>query len=171
MNEEKKICGAKKVNGQPCRCHPMDNGRCRLHGGRNIDDKRPNLPGRPPTHGMYSKYLKGKIFERSEEFMIDKDFLSLRSEIAIARSLMANFLEKFDEDKVTFDTIESIKALLEQIRKLNDTYVRIETQRKYALSPEEVIRVIKEVALIIREEVKDDEIYKKVQSRVERIKI
>jgi hypothetical protein len=41
-------CGAKrKYDGRPCQAPAMENGRCRLHGGKST--------GRPIIHGWYSK--------------------------------------------------------------------------------------------------------------------
>jgi len=43
-----KICGAKsKCTGKPCRQPAMENGRCRLHGGRST--------GRPVISGRWTK--------------------------------------------------------------------------------------------------------------------
>lgn len=47
-NPMKPICGAHaRTTGNPCQKQPLDNGRCRLHGGLST--------GRPPTHGFYTK--------------------------------------------------------------------------------------------------------------------
>ena len=43
---DKVLCGAKarSVEGAPCKLPPMENGRCRFHGGKT-----------PIKHGKYSK--------------------------------------------------------------------------------------------------------------------
>jgi len=42
------FCGAHcRTTGQPCKNHPMPNGRCRMHGGKST--------GRPTTHGLFTK--------------------------------------------------------------------------------------------------------------------
>lgn len=42
------LCGAYcRTTEQPCKNHPMANGRCRMHGGKST--------GRPATHGMFTK--------------------------------------------------------------------------------------------------------------------
>ena len=42
------FCGAHcRTTGQPCKNHPMPNGRCRMHGGKSS--------GRPKTHGQYTQ--------------------------------------------------------------------------------------------------------------------
>jgi hypothetical protein len=54
------ICGAyARRTGQPCKGKPMENGRCRMHGGTN--------PGRPVTTGQWTnearaaRKLRGEI--------------------------------------------------------------------------------------------------------------
>jgi hypothetical protein len=42
------LCGAHcRTTGMPCQNYPMENGRCRMHGGGG--------GGRPITHGQYTK--------------------------------------------------------------------------------------------------------------------
>lgn len=42
------LCGAHcRTTGEPCKNHPMPNGRCRMHGGKST--------GRPSTHGLFTK--------------------------------------------------------------------------------------------------------------------
>jgi hypothetical protein len=146
----------------------MDNGRCRLHGGRNIDDKRPNLPGRPIVHGMRSKYARTKLSDKIQEFMEDQDFLSLREEIALMRSLLDEFMA--DREKFPADDIETITGLIDQIRRLNDTFIKIEAQRKFTLAPDDVIRIMKAIVEIIRRNVIDDVIYNKIRDEINSVR-
>lgn len=47
-NPMQALCGAHcRTTGQPCKNHPMANGRCRMHGGKSS--------GRPVTHGLFTK--------------------------------------------------------------------------------------------------------------------
>jgi hypothetical protein len=51
INPMKPICGAHaRTTGNPCQKQPMENGRCRLHGGLST--------GRPTIHGMFTKAAK-----------------------------------------------------------------------------------------------------------------
>lgn len=176
--EQGKVCGAKTKDGGICQARPMDNGRCWVHSGRNVDDKRAlpdstkNLPGRPPTHGMYSKYKDLTITEKLNEFMNDPDFTSLQEELSLARVLLQKFMKKreLDDGNFSTDDLEVIDRLMTQIRRLSDTFVKIEVQKKFALSPEEIMRVIKIVVDIIRKHVTDDAIYQNIKDDVSKIK-
>lgn len=47
-NPMQALCGAHcRTTGEPCKNHPMPNGRCRMHGGKST--------GRPQTHGFFTK--------------------------------------------------------------------------------------------------------------------
>ena len=55
-NPMQALCGAHcRTTGEPCKNHPMPNGRCRMHGGKST--------GRPPTTGMFTKLA---LEQRSE---------------------------------------------------------------------------------------------------------
>jgi len=62
-------CGAHaRTTGKPC-CNPaMENGRCRMHGGKST--------GRPIIHGMYTKEKKQKYAEAKELLVAFRDLLS-----------------------------------------------------------------------------------------------
>ena len=48
-----KACGAHaKQTGRPCKAWAMDNGRCRLHGGKSTGAKNPH---KRITHGLRTK--------------------------------------------------------------------------------------------------------------------
>ena len=56
-NPMQALCGAHcRTTGEPCKNHPMSNGRCRMHGGKST--------GRPQTHGMFTK----PALQRKAEF-------------------------------------------------------------------------------------------------------
>jgi hypothetical protein len=47
-NPMQALCGAHcRTTGQPCKNHKMNNGRCRMHGGKGL--------GRPVKHGYFTK--------------------------------------------------------------------------------------------------------------------
>lgn len=176
-NKNYKICGAKTKSGKPCQGKAMDNDRCRMHGGRNVKDSRElaestrNVPGRPPKHGKYSKYLKHTLKDKYEDFMSDPDMLSLKDELAQTRALTARFMEKFDEDKYTIDDLESINKLTSEIRKLADTINKIELSRKLALSPEDVRRILALIADIITRFVTDEDTRLEIIEEIRKIRV
>lgn len=59
-----KICGAKTRGGEPCKTVGMQNGRCRMHGGKSLS----GMSHPKYKHGLYSKYtLEGMWFRIEQE--------------------------------------------------------------------------------------------------------
>jgi hypothetical protein len=83
-------CGAQKRGGKGiCKARAMENGRCRIHGG-----KSPSGIASPHfTTGRYSKHMPTRMAAKYEESLKDVDILSLRHEIALLDSQMADVLE------------------------------------------------------------------------------
>lgn len=50
------ICGAKTRSGQPCQNRAMENGRCRMHGGKNKPAPKGNQYAAKPG-SLYSQFL------------------------------------------------------------------------------------------------------------------
>lgn len=169
---EPKLCGAKTRKGTPCKRYAMDNGRCILHGGRNVNDKRGlKVPGRPITHGLYSRYARGSIAELAKKYLEDKNFLSLKEEIAVTRALLSRILENIDANsEPEFDDTRNLAILTDSIRKLVESFVKIESTKRFALSPDEVARVMRAVADIIKKYVTDEELYEKIRREILQIK-
>lgn len=62
-------CGAyARTTGKPCQAPAMENGRCRMHGGK---------AGRKPTHG---RYTKAAIEQRREVRQLIRDLTALLGE-------------------------------------------------------------------------------------------
>ena len=184
MNEKKqsektyKICGAKsKRTGQPCQGRAMDNGRCRMHSGMNKDDKR-FLPdskrkpvGAPMKHGRYSKYLKGKLKEKVEDFVNDKDMMNLTDELAQTRAMLSRIIENLDKEKYDQDDVDNFSKLTDQVRKLTEAIIKIEIVKRYAMTPEEVQRIMKAIGGVIFREIKDEDLRAKVVIEIDKIKV
>ena len=191
MNEEIKLCGAEaKWSGKPCRNRAMDNGRCKYHGGRDIDDPRldprnpRNVPGRPVVTGKYSKYLKNQLSDRISNYLEDKEFLSLKDEIATIRAMLSRVLEHMDAEEMEvvidgkvlnhakpIETIDSVLQLTDSLRKLAQTYSTIEMSRKFAMTPDEVIRILRNVTDIITKHVSDPDVLHNIKEDISKIKV
>ena len=53
-NPMQAFCGAHcRTTGEPCKNHKMENGRCRMHGGKS--------PGRPVINGRYTREAVGEM--------------------------------------------------------------------------------------------------------------
>ena len=112
-------CGAKsKSTGKPCAQPAMNNGRCRLHGG-----KTPAGIASPHyKHGMRSKF-PGLPISMAESFEIarsDPEILNLTDDIALLYARMGQLVEKIDIE----DAEQRWKDLREQIKIFNDARAR-----------------------------------------------
>lgn len=90
--KERRICGAKKKDGSPCRAQPMANGRCRLHGGLSLT----GLASPTFKHGRYSKYLPARLADRYHESQSDPELLVLRHEISVIDARLGDLLGRVD---------------------------------------------------------------------------
>lgn len=70
---EKKLCGAKTRNSEPCRKAALANGRCRLHGGKSTGPKdRSKLKGNKNAlkHGQYEAIWLDTLTEEEWELYV-----------------------------------------------------------------------------------------------------
>lgn len=86
-------CDAKTRNGGRCRHEAgwgtdhFGEGRCKLHGGASH--------GRPIIHGRYAYALQGKLREKFAAAMTDVNPLDLLPELAMQRTLLADYVSRF----------------------------------------------------------------------------
>lgn len=61
----RKRCGAKTRSGKPCKNGAMDNGRCRMHGGKSTGAPPAKLKknSNATKHGLFAKYLPKETLE------------------------------------------------------------------------------------------------------------
>ena len=68
-----KLCGAHaKQTGLPCKAWAMNNGRCRLHGGKSTGAKQPH---KRITHGLRTKESMKQRKETRELIKASRDLL------------------------------------------------------------------------------------------------
>lgn len=78
---------------RPCRRRVVEPGqRCNLHGGASLK----GLDSPVLTHGRHSKYLPARLQERYEEALADPDLISLRDEIALLDTRIAELVSGMD---------------------------------------------------------------------------
>lgn len=94
-----RVCGAKTRSGKPCAQKAMENGRCRMHGGKST--------GAPIKHGRYSKFLPTRLAAKYEEALQDAELISVREEVAIVQTFIAETIESIDLDncEAMWDTL------------------------------------------------------------------
>lgn len=127
-------CGAKTRAGSPCLqpagwgTEHVGSGRCKLHGGNG---------GRPPIHGRYATVLKGRLREKFELLNTDEDPLNILPELQVQRTLLMDYLGRFEEGMVV--TGESLKIISDLSNDVVNTATKIvKTRNEMALTAVEV---------------------------------
>jgi hypothetical protein len=92
----RRMCGAKKRNGEPCRGPALANGRCRIHGGLT-----PGGVASPHyKHGRRSRYLKDLPSEVRAGYragLKDPDLHSMNDEMAALQSRLPQLFRSLNK--------------------------------------------------------------------------
>ena len=85
-------CGAKTRSGQPCKSPAMDNGRCRMHGGKHPK----GMAHYNYKEGKYSKALPQRMREAYQDAIDDPQLLEQRAQVAILDARLLDLLSRVD---------------------------------------------------------------------------
>lgn len=150
----KPSCGAKTRSGHPCRKEAgwgtdhFGEGRCRLHGGK---------VGRQFKHGQYATVTKKTIRDLANELEADPEPLNVLPELALARALLLDWLNRYGElDAYSDRPPDPLEArpLIEGISKI---VYRIErTKNAKAISPSDLYRIMAEMGRAVDTVVADE---------------
>lgn len=141
------FCGAKTRSGEPCKNAAMPNGRCRMHGGKST--------GRPIIHGRYSLKHRQSLAKKQEEFLNDPNPGDLTAELALMRSLLQDYLDRYVEGvTLPLEDIERIMGMIENISRLVERVAKIINQT--ALTQAEVLLLQKAFIAVLDEFLEDD---------------
>lgn len=104
-------CGAKTRAGSPCPNPAMENGRCRMHGGKSLS----GIASPTFVHGrsVRSHTLPARLVERYEASVNDPDLLSLRHSIALADARTQDLLDRVDSGE-SGETWNALKKTWEE---------------------------------------------------------
>lgn len=126
---EKKICGAKTRKGIPCKKSPLQNGRCRLHGGKSTGPKNKEKH-RESLKGNKNALVTGEYETISFDTLLDdekalyeiipediKKQVTGRYKILEIRTrrLMQRYTEELEKHKPDFNLIIRIEEALTRI--------------------------------------------------------
>src|SRR5579872_1667541 len=85
------VCSARKRDGSACQQPAMPDGRCRMHGGKRLTGiAHPGLT----AGGRFSKYRPARLADHYETARRDPELLSLRENIALLDSRLADVLQQ-----------------------------------------------------------------------------
>ena len=118
----KKKCGAKTRAGGKCQRAPMENGRCRLHGGAT-----PSGPASPNyKHGRYASVFRGHLAEKFSHAMADDKPLDLLPELAVQRSLLGQYIETVSaKANPTIIDLKNVSILAEDVVRTASQIVKV----------------------------------------------
>lgn len=174
------ICGATKRDGSGDKCHQPagwgtdhpGEGKCKYHGGAT-----------PVKHGRYSDIERDQISDLIEKFEEDDDPLDILSEIAAARALLQDFIERYDEFRSAViawyrDKDEKPRQILdisEAIRFLDKVTRMAHRERRLqqdnAVSRDDLKRVLIEMARTVETEVNDGETIRRIKDQWSNIQL
>jgi hypothetical protein len=90
---DEKICGALNQQGKFCRNNPLENGRCKYHGGKTPV----GIEAKNTKHGRYSKYIPVALMEKYRHAEEDTDLMSLKGEMALVTARLYELVEKIED--------------------------------------------------------------------------
>lgn len=118
-----KKCGAKTRSGAPCRSFAMENGRCRMHGGKSTGAPKENKHAARPG-ALYSKYLTDEekvISEQIELGQVDEELRLTRIRLIRAMKREGEFSNKYEKDQERREPVESNGQILPGVEKVTVT--------------------------------------------------
>lgn len=174
------VCGAQKRDETEDTCQlpagwgtdHVGQGRCKFHGGAS-----------PVKHGRYSKIERDEISDLISEFEEEDDPLDILPELAAARALLTDFIDRYDQyltaliawyedndekPKQVLDISEAIR-FLEKVTKMAHRERRL--QQENAVSRDDLKRVLVEMARTVETEIDDDETVTRIKDRWSNIQI
>lgn len=166
-------CGAKTKGGTACKrpagwgTDHAGQGRCKLHGGAS-----------PIKHGRYSKIKREPIRRLIEDYEADPDPLNVLPEIAAARALFQDYLERYDEWREALlawheSYVESENPKPRQILDVSDAYRLLQAVAKIAqaekrlqldgaVSQKDLLRILTEMRAAVEREVDDPKTHERI---------
>ena len=112
-------CGAKTRTGGTCTQPAMQNGRCRMHGGKHPK----GLASPHYKTGKYSRYLPARLTARYEEAVSDPALLELRGDIALTDARLADLLSRVDtgESGALWQALQALRLDVITYKRAGDT--------------------------------------------------
>ena len=148
----RQLCGARTRKGTPCQNAAMENGRCRMHGG-----KVPRGAELPQfAHGRYSKSMPDRLAERYEEALSDEERHDLRDEIALAETKIADLLASIERSADESLAWQDVERWIARKQRAVESDVRVATIKQQMMSVEEVMALVAGILDAIRRHVKDE---------------
>lgn len=175
ITDAKQCTATSKGTGERCKS-PAVTGYsvCRMHGAGSPHQGRPG--GRPVAHARYSRLQHERLGEMLAELEGDPDPLNIYPELAAARALFVDFVNRYDvwlaallawhQSFTESEKPRQVLDLSDAVRHL-EAIARIAQREKKlrlenAISRDQLLRVLTEQRRVIEAEVTDPETRKRV---------
>lgn len=134
----KTICGAKKRDGSVCHQPAMENGKCRLHGG-----KTPKGIASPHfKDGRWSEHMPAPFQENYQRARGDKDNLQFNDDIALIDAMILANLPKLE----TRESGAAWKAIKKSVTDLRKSFAD-EDYGRVLVTVDEMVEIVNEQML------------------------
>jgi hypothetical protein len=144
-------CGAKTRNGQSCKNAPMQNGRCRMHGGttpKGVDSPQYKT-------GRYSKYVSQDL-QSSIQALDEYPLLDLADELQTQRALLSEYLSRYQASgKMAEYSIGTVISWLNSIGVMVERMMKIRNET--ALTGAEIAHLKLRTAELVTKYIDDPE--------------
>ena len=135
MADDKQRCGAKCRDGSPCRNYAMDNGRCRMHGGKSLKGKN----SKTWKSGIYSRYASKSLKDvldqlqelPSEELLNADNELRLLEALIISSTALKNGTGDIDE-------LDTLSRVIERLLKAKLKAIELKQQEERLIPASDV---------------------------------
>lgn len=134
---------------------------CHFHGANPN-----NRGGRPPVTGFYSKYVRGEIAARIEEFRADDKWADLRDELSLLRGLLTSYLELNMSSVESEDSLKSVGQMTLLISQLVEKLHNIEYGKKYSVSVNALQAYAVRIGDLINQYVEDEDARSKLSDEL-----
>ncbi len=123
-------------------------------------------------HGLYSKYTSHRLADMVDKLSNDEELLDLRKTIALQQALILNILDQIKKGKLQLNEklSRTLNDIADKLGRNIERRQKVEEGEKYILQVDEVQRIINQVILIIKEEVKDSEVVQRIGRRLKGVK-
>lgn len=126
----------------------------------------------PIKHGLYSKYTYHRLADVVDRLANDEELLDLRKTIALQQALILDILERLEGGSLELDTklANTLSGIADQLGRNIERRQKIEEGEKYILKVEEVQQQVKQITVIIREEVSDADAITRIGHRLKGVR-
>lgn len=138
----------------------MNNGRCRMHGGKT-----------PIKHGLYSKAAPIYLKERIDRFLQDPKLADMNQQLALTVSVIDELLERLKEADLNLnnETRFLLFKFIDLATKITERKAKLEALN--TITPKHIHMILEQTASIIKRHVKDRDILSAIANDLRKVAV